>query len=204
MQRRAVSLFVPMLAALCFGCKAEGRKKMTETPKAVTKKVVMIIASQNFRDEELFKTREILERRGAGVVVASSSLEPSRGMMGGTCRPDFLVGDVNVADYDAVVFIGGSGANEYWDNETAHSIARAAVDKDKILAAICIAPVTLARAGVLRGKKASVFPSVAQRLQAEGAIYVKTAVEEDGKIITADGPTSAREFGEALAGALGI
>ena len=205
MRYRGLVLLVSALVVLCLGCKKEeGEETMTETAKPVTKSVVMVIASQNFRDEELFKTQEVLEQHGARVIVASSSLDTSKGMLGGTCKPDMPVKDVNVTDYDAVVFIGGKGAQEYWDDETAHLIAQAAVNQDKVLGAICIAPVTLARAGVLRGKKATVFPSVAQRLQAEGAVYVKVPVQEDGKIITADGPTSAEGFGEALARALGI
>ena len=202
---RCRGLLVPALVALCFGCKPEGRNKtMTETSKPVSKNVVMIVASENFRDEELFKTREVLEQHGAGVVVASSSLDTSKGMLGGTVKPDLLIGNVDVTKYDGVVFIGGSGAKEYWDDKVAHSIALAAVQQDKVLGAICIAPVTLARAGVLHGKKATVFPSVADQLTAKGAIYIKAAVQEDGKIITADGPTSAKQFGEALAKALGI
>jgi putative intracellular protease/amidase len=52
------------------------------------KKILMIIASQNFRDEELFKPRELFIKEGMEVILASSSLEVSRGMLGGTAKPD--------------------------------------------------------------------------------------------------------------------
>lgn len=161
-------------------------------------KVVMIIASSDFRDEELFETKAVLENEGVEVTIASSSLSPSRGMLGGKAKPEVLLNDVKVADYDGVVFVGGIGAQEYWDSAVAHNIAKDAVSFDKVLGAICIAPVTLANSGVLRNKRATVWGSEGGKLRSKGAVYTKKNVEVDGKIVTADGPTSARQFGESI------
>ena len=166
------------------------------------KKVVMIVAHRDFRDEELLKPREILEKAGAKVSVASSSVRPAKGMLGATVEADLLVKDVNPADYDAIVLVGGPGATEYWKDEKTHKIARRAAEEGKILAAICIAPVTLANAGVLKDKKATVWKSEAPQLRAMGAIYTGRDVETDGRIITADGPKSAEKFGRAIFSAL--
>ena len=166
------------------------------------KKILMIIASNGFRDEELQVPKGIFEREGAKVTLACSSLKQSKGMLGATAKPDVLIGDVKVEDYDAVIFVGGSGASEYWNDKKAHEIARATLEKGKLLGAICIAPVTLANAGVLQGKKATVYSSEAGKLGQKGAIYTGTGVEIDGSIITADGPQSAKEFGEAFVNAL--
>ncbi|UCC68879.1 MAG: DJ-1/PfpI family protein [Armatimonadota bacterium] len=166
------------------------------------KTVVMIVAHRNFRDEELFKPRSILEEAGARVTVASSSLDPAKGTLGGTVKPDTLVRHVDARDYDAVVFVGGPGAKEYWEDEKTHGIARQAAEEGKVLAAICIAPVTLANAGLLKGKKATVWKSEAERLKAKGALYTGSDVETDGRIVTADGPEAAEKFGRALVKAL--
>jgi protease I len=166
------------------------------------KKIVMVIASSNFRDEEFQVPKGIFEKQGASVTVASSSLKESRGMLGATAKPDVLIGDVRSDDYDAVVFIGGSGASEYWNDPTAHKLARDASEKAKVVAAICIAPVTLANAGILNGKKATVWSSEAGKLRKMGVTYTGAGVEVDGKIITGDGPQSATEFGEAVVKAL--
>jgi len=174
----------------------------TAIPDIDGKRIVMIVAHRDFRDEELFAPRTILEEAGGEVIVASSSLEPARGMLGGTVAPDVLVKDIDAADYDAVVFVGGTGAKEYWEDERAHAIARRAVEEGKVLAAICIAPVTLANAGVLRDKSATVWKSEAERLKAKGARYAGRDLEIDGRIITADGPESAEKFGRAIAEAL--
>jgi len=166
------------------------------------KKAVMIIAEKNFRDEELFEPKKILEAEGVKVIVASTSFNTARGMLGGKVKPDMLLSEIKVDDYDAIIFVGGSGASQYWNDSLAHNIAKEAVEKNKVLGAICIAPVTLANAGVLRGKKATVWPSERGKIEVRGAIYTGESVQIEGKIITAEGPQAARKFGEAIAKAL--
>jgi len=166
------------------------------------KKAVMIIAEKNFRDEELFEPKKILEAEGVKVIVASTSFNIARGMLGGKVKPDMLLSEIKVDDYDAIIFVGGSGASQYWNDSLAHNIAKEAVEKNKVLGAICIAPVTLANAGVLTGKKATVWPSERGKIEARGAIYTGESVQIEGKIITAEGPQAARKFGEAIAKAL--
>jgi protease I len=166
------------------------------------KKVVMIIASKNFRDEEYLEPKKILTEAGATVVTASSSLSQATGMLGAKVKPDILISDLNPDDYDAVIFVGGSGSDEYWENSVAHNIARKAIEKNKIVSAICIAPVTLANAGLLAGKKVTAFPSVQGQISKSGAKYTGRPVEQDGKIITGSGPEAARQFGETIKKAL--
>ncbi|RLE10340.1 DJ-1 family protein [Candidatus Aerophobetes bacterium] len=160
------------------------------------------MAEKNFRDEELFEPKKILEAEGVKVIVASTSFNIARGMLGGKVKPDMLLSEIKVDDYDAIIFVGGSGASQYWNDSLAHNIAKEAVEKNKVLGAICIAPVTLANAGVLRGKKATVWPSERGKIEARGAIYTGESVQIEGKIITAEGPQAARKFGEAIAKAL--
>lgn len=162
------------------------------------KKVVMVIAHNGFRDEELLQPKQILEKDGIEVKVASSDLSKARGMLGVSVKPDMLLTDIKMQDFDAIVFIGGRGATEYWDNVFAHKLAQEAISLNKIVGAICIAPVTLAKAGILKGKKATVWPSEASQVQAGGANYTGRAVEEDDNIITSNGPSAASEFGETL------
>ena len=166
------------------------------------KKAVMIIAQNNFRDEELLKPKEILEKNGVAVTVASSSLKESTGMLGAKVKPDILFTTIKVSDFDAIVFVGGSGSMEYWDNPTAHKLATEANTAKKIIGAICIAPVTLAKAGLLKGKKATTYSSTINDIKACGAVYTGADVERDGNIVTAGGPVAAQKFGETLVKAL--
>jgi protease I len=162
------------------------------------KKILMIIASQNFRDEELFKPRELFIKEGMEVILASSSLETSRGMLGETAKPDILIGEVKVEEFDVIIFVGGMGSSEYWDDPVAREIVKKTVSLDKLICAICIAPVTLANTGILDGKKATVFRSEVKAIKKKGAIYTAKAVEVDGNIITAEGPQAAEEFGKTI------
>jgi protease I len=184
---------------LNYGIARGDNTKMTNLP---NKKILMIIASQNFRDEEFSVPKKLFEEQGAQVTVASSKLSASKGMLGMKVKPDILLNDVSAEDYHAVVFVGGSGASEYWDDPIARHIAQTAFDKGRIVAAICIAPVILGNAGLLKDKKATVFSSEVSQLKAMGAKYTGADVERDGQIITASGPPAAAQFGQAIVKAL--
>jgi len=162
------------------------------------KKILMIIAPQNFRDEELLIPKALLEKEGYKVVIASNSLSPARGMLGAVVKPDLLLSQVKVEEYEAIVFVGGIGSQHYFHDQTAHKIAKEAIAKDKILAAICLAPRILAEAGVLKEKKATVWQTEAKALETKGARYTGKPVEIDGKIITGAGPQAAEEFAKSI------
>lgn len=166
------------------------------------KRVLIVIASENFRDEEYATPRKLLESAGAKVTVASSKLAPSKGMLGAVVKPDLLLKDAKAADFDAIVFVGGSGAKEYWSDATAHALAKEFHAAGKPTSAICIAPVTLANAGVLKGKSATSWPDVVAKVAAKGAAMQSQGCVADGNVITADGPESAEAFGKALVKAL--
>ncbi|MDD3580343.1 MAG: DJ-1/PfpI family protein [Desulfobacca sp.] len=159
---------------------------------------VMVIAPENFQDQELLVTKQVLEQGGVKVTVASTTTAECRGMQGAKVKPEVLLKDVKAADFDAVIFVGGSGASIYFDHSTALELARQAAAQGKVVAAICIAPVTLAKAGLLSGKKATVYPSGKKELEQAGATYTGAAVSVDGKLITASGPPAATAFGQAI------
>ena len=167
------------------------------------KKILMVIAHKDFRDEEYREPRKVLEDAGAQITVASSSMNACKGMLGMQVKPDLLYTDARAGDYDAVVFVGGNGAQEYWEDPKAHAIAREADKAGKIVSAICIAPVILANAGLLKGKEATVWPSESGQIEGKGARYRKAGVVRDGRFVTADGPASAAAFGKKLVEALG-
>ena len=166
------------------------------------KKVLMVIAPSNFRDPEYYEPKKALEDRGIKVLTASTS-KTAKGAEGGVVNVEVLLKDAKADDYDAVVFIGGPGAYQFHDDKAAHELAKDTASLGKVLGAICAAVGTIAKAGVLNGKKATCFSGIADILKAGGAIYTGEGVTVDGNIITADGPKSAKAFGEALAKALG-
>ena len=165
------------------------------------KKALLIIAKNIFRDEEYLLPRTALENSGIKTITASSTIGVATGKLGLKVKPDLLVSQVNAADYDAILFIGGAGCSEYFNDPIAHRIAQDTVKLGKILGAVCAAPEILARAGVLRGKKATMYADTGILAQF-GATYTGKGVEIDGNVITASGPSTSKEWGEAVATAL--
>ncbi|MDI6752554.1 MAG: DJ-1/PfpI family protein [bacterium] len=174
------------------------KEKEAKKMEPIKKKVVMIIASSNFRDEEYLEPRKILESAGCEIKICSSSLKISKGYFGTEAKPEILIDDLKAKEFDAIIFIGGSGAEEYFNSLSAHKVAVEAVEKEKVLSAICVAPSILANAGVLHDRRATSFSSERSNLVKKGAIFTQTDVEIDGRIVTAEGPKSAKKFGEAI------
>jgi protease I len=166
------------------------------------KSVLMVLAHHNFRDEEYNATRAKLESIGAKITTASTVKNGACGSQGLELNPDLLIDEVEPDHYDAVVFIGGTGASQYWHDMKAHEIARIAADNGKIIGASSHAPVILSQAGLLKGKKATGHASIFDKLIVQGAKYTGSKLEQDGNIITSSGPNAAKEFAEALAKAL--
>jgi protease I len=167
----------------------------------MNKKAVMIIAFELFRDEEYAEPKAVLEKAGFTVTTASSKLGTATGKLGMKTKVDIPLDQVKVEDYDAVLFIGGPGSFDYYDNPTCHKIAQETVKQGKTLGGICAAPGILARAGVLKGKKATMFDDTGEFAKA-GAHFTGKGVEIDGKIITATGPQTAKAWGQAIVKAL--
>lgn len=166
--------------------------------------VVLVIAPEIFRDEEYSEPKAVLEARGAKVTTASTVAGICRGKLGMTANASLGMADALAIEWDAVAFIGGGGAALFFDDPEAHALADAAAARGAIVAAICIAPSTLARAGLLDKRRATAFASQEADLIAHGAFWTGEAVTVDGRVITANGPEAAAAFGEAIADALGL
>ena len=163
----------------------------------------MIIAFRDFRDAEYFVSRQILEKAGFEVKTVSNKKGTAIGADGGDTEVELLVSEINTNNFHAIVFVGGPGCLDALDNEDSYKIIRETISQNKLLAAICISPIILARAGVLSGKKVTVWASEADKrpvkiLEKNGAIYQSFPVVVDEKIITANGPDAVGEFAEKI------
>jgi protease I len=117
-------------------------------------------------------------------------------------RADLKIADAQATDYVGVVIIGGPGAADLFDNEPLQALVTDAAAAGDMVAAICLAPVVLARAGVLDGKQATVWADKKGELEDAGCAVQDEAVVVDGRIITGNGPDAAGEFAEAVVKAL--
>jgi len=171
------------------------------------KKILMVVALKDFRDEEYFIPKEVLERAGFSIDTTSTEKGIAIGSQGGEAVVHIGLDEINLENYKAIVFCGGSGMANELDNQNFHKLVKDFYQDDKIVAAICISPVLLAKAGILEDRKATVWSSALDKsfirvLEENGAIYEDSPVVIDNKIITANSPDAAEDFGKAIKGLL--
>lgn len=162
---------------------------------------LMVLAQEGFRDEEYLIPRNVFEGEGVTVAVASEEGGECKGMLSSKVTAEFRIDEVKHGMYDALVIVGGSGSPRYlWENNVLHKIVRDMNAENKIISAICLSGAVLANAGVLSGRKATVFKTdeAVKALQDAGATYVEEDVVVDGNVVTAAGPEVAQKFGEAV------
>jgi len=163
--------------------------------------VVIIIASDGYQPIEFATPKKILEQAGFMVTVASDKPGNAIAADKSTTRIDLTLNNVIVDHYTAIIFVGGPGALECLDNETSYRLIKSAQQMKKLIAAICIAPRILAKAGILKGKRATGWDGdeeLAQIFKEHGVTYERRPVVIDGLIITATGPAVAHEFGTKI------
>ncbi len=169
---------------------------------AVEKKILMVIAQKGFRDEEFAVPRKVFLDNGFKVVVASDSMEEATGKYGAKVMPDAEISGVDFTGFDAVVVVGGPGALNYLGNNKAvHKGLSDSCVKGGVVAAICISPVVLAKAGVLQGRKATVFPDgeAISELKRGKAEYIDRDVVADGNIVTGRDYQASENFAVKIA-----
>ena len=167
------------------------------------KKILMVVALKDFRDEEYFIPKEVLERAGFSIDTTSTEKGIAVGSQGGEAVIHVGLDEINLENYKAIVFCGGSGMVNELENQNFHKLIKDFYQNNKVVAAICISPALLAKAGILEDKKATVWSPALDKsfirvLEENGAIYEDNPVVIDNRIITANGPDAAEEFGKAI------
>jgi protease I len=164
---------------------------------------ILIVATDGFEEWELFGPRETLQKRGAEVVLASLKLDPIQGTVhddpGKTIRPDLTVDDANADDFDALILPGGVRNPDLLRvHGNVIALIRAFNEQAKPIGAICHAPWLLVEADLLRGRKATSWPSIRTDLRNAGATVVDEAAVTDGNIVTSRKPDDVEPFTAAL------
>ena len=165
----------------------------------------MVVPHSQFRDEEFFEPKKVLEAEGATLTIASSTVRACHGVQGGTVKSDIAIADAKAEDFDGVVICGGTSVPDFfWNDKKLIELTTNTAAAGKVVAAISLSTVVLAKAKLLEGKQATVYflPQAIQELKTAGATYVSDPLVVHQKLILAEGPTEAHRFGEAVATAL--
>ena len=164
---------------------------------------ILIVATDGFEEWELFGPRQILQKRGAEVVLASPKLDPIQATVhddpGKTIRPDLTVDQANPDDFDALILPGGvRNPDALRTHPTVIELIKDFAGQGKPVAAICHGPWLLVEADLLRGRTATCWPSIRTDLRNAGANVVDEAVVVDENIVTSRKPDDVEPFTNAV------
>jgi len=161
-------------------------------------KALFVIPHYGFDDQQYLKIKEILE--GAGIIteLASTHLAEAQGMFKNLFKPEFLVQDVEAEDFDAYIFVGGVGTQEFCQNVDVQRLIVDVLLKHKTLALVGEAVPVLFYANVLEGKNVTTLETLKGQVEAGGAYYTGMNMEQDGSLITGYDNRSIREISEAV------
>jgi protease I len=165
--------------------------------------VLIIISPEQFSEKELFTIKAELENAGYKIVVASISTGVCTGSQQRTIIATHSLSDIQTDDYDGVVYIGGRGAKSLFMNDNALRIAAEMSHANKITAAICLAPIILANAGLLKNRRATVAKTEERTLRSKNAIYTGPGVMVESNIITCSSPSYSKKLAKAIIVQLG-
>jgi len=128
-----------------------------------------------------------------------------RGMRGGAVQAEIAIADAKADDYAGIVLCGGSSVPDFfWNDKKLQELVTTMAAAGKVIGAICLSTVVLAKAKLLAGREATVYflPQALEELKAAGAKYVQEKLLIHNNIILAEGPPDSLRFGQALRSAL--
>ncbi|PIN16558.1 putative transcriptional regulator DJ-1 [Handroanthus impetiginosus] len=163
-------------------------------------KKVLVPVANGTEPLEAVVTIDVLRRAGADVTVASVEKQHCVDACHGVkIVADALISDCADAAFDLISLPGGMpGAATLKDCKTLENIAKKQAADGRPYAAICAAPaVALGSWGLLKGLKATCYPSFMEQLSSS-ASAVESRVQQDGKVVTSRGPGTAMEYAVAL------
>lgn len=164
--------------------------------------MVYVFLADGFEIVEAMAPIDFLTRAGARVVTV--------GVTGKTvvssCKIP-VVCDIEASEIkldnrlQMIVLPGGMpGTKNLEADKTVQSAIDFCVDKGLLIGSICAAPSILGHKGLLKGRKATCYPSFESEL--EGAELTRKQAERDGQFITGKGAGAALDFGYELVKAL--
>lgn len=164
----------------------------------VNDKTALVMLAAGAEEMEVSIVVDVLRRSGIKVTVAglagSGVVVCSRGLK---LVPDVALGDV-AGTFDVVVLPGGAqGAENLAGSPLVGRHLKNQWQRGRLVAAICAAPLALARHEIGLGDTITCHPSVSSFLQ--GAYVLSDArVVESGALVTSQGPGTSFEFALTL------
>jgi protease I len=155
---------------------------------------VLIISADNFEDTELLVPYYRFREEGMHVDLVSIKKGKIKGKHGYEVEVDKTLKEVDPDEYDLLFLPGGKAPEAVRREKEALEIARDFFKKNKPVSAICHGPQTLISAGLLKGRHATCYKSVAPEMKEAGALYDDNEVVVDGNLVTSRQPSDLPVF----------
>lgn len=150
-----------------------------------------VFLAEGFEEIEAVTVIDVLRRAQVEVVTVGTVTASVRGSHGIGLVADTTLAEIGEGLRDALVLPGGlPGSTNLRDDPRVRRAVCEHLEKGRLVAAICAAPIVLEAAGVLRGRRATSYPGQAL----PSATYLEERVVEDGNLITSRGPGTAFQF----------
>ncbi|XP_031640484.1 protein dj-1beta [Contarinia nasturtii] len=164
-------------------------------------KTALALLANGSEEMELVITVDVLRRAGVNVTVAGvANAEPTKCSRDVVVVPDKSLQDVAKDVFDVVILPGGlGGTDEFIASPLVGEVLKAQQSSDRLIAAICAAPLALKAHEIGIGKSITSYPSVKDKLTADYKYVDDQLVVQDGKLITSRGPGTAYQFGLKIA-----
>lgn len=169
-------------------------------------KTACILLAAGFEESEAIVPADLLKRLGVNIVFTSiTDNKEIIGTHGFKIIRDTTIDKISTADFDVLMLPGGlPGTTNLRDSKEVISLVQQSAQDEKIISAICAAPIVLKDAGVADGKRITGYPACEQFSKKHKFSFTGNDVEVDGKIITAKAMGKAHLFAFAIAKALGF
>ncbi len=154
----------------------------------------LIISADRFEDSELLVPYYRLLEEGIEVDVASMRKGTIKGKHGYEVKADRALGEIDPEEYGMLIIPGGRAPESIRREQGALDIARHFFEKNKPVSAICHGPQILITAGLLKGRHATCYKSVAQEMREADAHYEDREVIVDGNLVTSRQPSDLPAF----------
>jgi len=160
---------------------------------------VLVPLAEGCEELEAITVTDLLRRGEVTVITAGLDKRPVCASRGAVLVPDTTLDEVMDARLDMIVLPGGlPGADHLNNDERIHTLLKRLSREGKYTCAICAAPIILAKAGLLAGKRATSYPGILEKMAPAGVALTGAAVEVDGTVITSRGPGTAMDFALTL------
>ena len=155
--------------------------------------MVYIHLATGFEEVEAITTCDYLRRAGIDAKLVSIEGLKVLGAHNIAIDADLLFEEADYSQCSAIVLPGGlPGTTNLMAHQGLRNEILKANGQGKLICAICAAPMILGDLGIIKGKTATIYPGIEEKLT--GANYEDSIAIKDGNIITSRGPATAVNF----------